>query len=279
MLPAEPTNCCSIVNQLQAQEINRQLDQVIAINNEGARCLVSGRPLVAIRLIRRSMQILKNIHQDCCTDAVEFSGCDKEPLSPSSLPAATTTAPPSWTAFARTAMHIDDPAPEAGCGPKLQNEMYFVYTRPLVLPFWLALATPDDFETSLLNCSVYLIFNLALASQYYGLVSGTDAPLRQAMTLYNMCATTLCESIPIDNVLGMDGALLHCLVLNNLACLKFECCEYDESEHCVRNMHRLMAQTECFNNDTVGYFLRPHEAGELKINGLILQRPKVARAA
>jgi hypothetical protein len=279
MLPAEATKRCSKVNQLQAQVINRQLDQVIAVNNEGTRCLVSGRPLVAIRLIRCSMQLLRNIKQGCA-DTIDFSGCDEEPRSPSSLPATTTSATPAWTAFAKTAMHNDDPAPEDACGSKLQNGMYFVYSRPIVLPFWLALATPDDFSTPLLISSVYLIFNLALASQHYGLMSGTDAPLRQAMTLYKMCLTMLHESNPIDNVKGiMDGALLQCLVLNNLACLKFECCEYDKSENYVRDMYRLMAQTECLNNDTDSTFLRPHEAGELKINGLILQRPKVARAA
>jgi hypothetical protein len=250
------------------------VQRAVAMNNQGAQCLLFGNPLESIRRIRRAMRILQSVHHG--EPDVHH---EEDSMLPTLLPLA--TAEPVWTSFrwsAATAMNDGDMAEENGDGPILQNEMYFIYSRPIVLPAWRTLATFDDLERLALAFSVYLIFNLALACHYFGVVSGADGPLRQAMHLYKIFLKPGSGCIVDLSHHGiMDGALLQYLVLNNLAYLHFDYCEYDECEHCLQDMGRLTAQTGCLDDDDT--CLSRHEAGEIKINGLILQRPVVARAA
>jgi hypothetical protein len=269
---------------MQSPEVNRrqplpmaavtnQVIRAVTMNNQGAQCLMSGSPLESIRWIRRAMQILRSLHQ-----GEREVHHEEDSMLPTLLPLAVT---PAWTSFrwsAAAAMNGSDMAEENGDGPMLQNEMYFIYSRPIVLPAWWTLASFDDLESLALAFSVYLIFNLALACHYFGVMSGADGPLRQAMHLYKIFLKPGSGCIVDLSHHGiMDGALLQCLVLNNLAYLHFDYCEYDECEHCLQDMGRLTAQTGCLDDDDT--CLSRHEAGEIKINGLILQRPVVARAA
>jgi hypothetical protein len=259
--------------ELPVAAVTNQLGQAVAMNNQGAQYLMSGSPLESIRWIRRAMQILRSVHQG----EPDVHRQENTVLLPAQLPLAVT---PSWTSFrwSAVAMNDDNVAEENGYGPMLQNDIYFIYSRPIVLPVWWTLASFGDLESLALAFSVYLIFNLALACHYFGIVSGADGPLRQAMRLYQVFLKPSSSCIVDLSHHGvMDGALLQCLALNNLAYLHFEYCEFDECDHCLQDMGRLTVQTGCLDDDDT--CLSRHEAGEIKINGLILQRPVVARAA
>jgi hypothetical protein len=262
--------------QLPMAAVANQIQRVVALSNQGAQYLMSGSPLESIRRIRPAMQILQSFHQG--DRDVHY---EEEPTLqlPTQLSMAT-AAPAAWTSFRWSAVAMNDSemAEENDYGPMLQNEMYFIYSRPMVLPAWWTLTSSGDLNCLARACSVYLIFNLALACHYFGIVSGADGPLRQAMSLYKVFLKPSGSFIvDLSHHGGVDGALLQCLVLNNLAYLHFDFCEYNECEHCLQDMGRLTLQTGCLDDEYT--CLSRHEAREIKINGLILQQSVVTRAA
>jgi hypothetical protein len=151
--------------QLPMAAVANQIQRVVVLNNQGAQYLMSGSPLESIRRIRPAMQILRSFHQG--ERDVHY---EEEPTLqlPTQLSMAT-AAPAAWTSFrwSAVAMNDRDMAEENDYGPMLQNEIYFIYSRPIVLPAWWTLTSSGNLNCLARACSVYLIFNLALACHYF----------------------------------------------------------------------------------------------------------------
>lgn len=156
--------------------------------------------------------------------------------------------------------------------------MIYFYNRPLLLSsdgFDSAATSPERRDHILLDVSLYVIFNLALACHLVGLETSNDFSSLRAKELYGMI---LASSPPLGATTSRD--YLKGLVWNNLAHLHFEFCEYEHARYYLECFGEMIRRTGCLQNDTSNDVLSDHEMDELHLNLLLLHFfPVAAKAA
>jgi hypothetical protein len=221
--------------------------KAIDLVNAGARTLKSGCALDAVHLIRQAIVAMKDETQ-------AYHSC--------TYPSRTTPA---------VAPMVETICDLADCDGR-----YFLYERPLEYQGGREIKSREDFESVRHTLSLYAMFNLALACQHFGMVSGTSAPLQRAMELYYTLLSTPYDSF-VHNDSTMNYALMQCLALNNLTYIHHERFEYEASQDCVEWMVETFEKTGCLDN--CACYLSALEAEEIKVNGMFLRPPSVAQAA
>jgi hypothetical protein len=132
------------------------------------------------------------------------------------------------------------------------NGVLSVYQQPIFL------STRVDSNTTSLDDNASsgerlvhgaILFNLALTSHLseLALVSSddTEACLEEALELYH-CSLGLMDIMDApDNgtdILGVNVAICKCLILNNMAHVLYELCEYSDSADCVKCLQEILIQ-------------------------------------
>ena len=154
----------------------------------------------------------------------------------------------------------------------LQNGLFYVYDRPFLIATNLTPSTQEDHDAIILLFSTHILFNFALAWHQLGAISGRGPPLRRAGELYEFILKILRSSASNNN--DTAYAVLKCLVLNNLAHIHYERCQYEESKSCMDGMFALALKTECLES-----YLQPVEISEILLNIIHVRPPTIARAA
>jgi hypothetical protein len=95
--------------------------------------------------------------------------------------------------------------------------------------------TTDMYRTA----CIFTVFNLALVWQLHARVTSSEASAVRAIALYQSILPTTMEWA-ID-------ALFQCLILNNLAELHRQLCQYDCTAHCMELVARIANETKCLD--------------------------------
>jgi hypothetical protein len=244
----------------------QSLQEVIALNNEGARLLQSGSTMDAVYLIRRAAVLLKQFPMTIpCVE----SHVQQAPPTPNPTPCVSSTV--QMPSKDDTDMLVEEASYHSPQSP--HDGLLYVHFRPMTIPENV-LFSSEDHSDVLQILSTFVIFNLALACHHCGKSSGTEAPLERAKELYRVVLGSQGCSGNESALQAMD--LVHCLALNNLAHLHYEHCQYEHSLCCMEHMYDLIGQTQCL--DDCGY-LSSYEAEEIQLNVLYAFPPSVAGAA
>jgi hypothetical protein len=150
----------------------------------------------------------------------------------------------------------------------------FMYQRPLVLPTQMHIASLDDYAYALHMVQFGILFNLALASHLLGSGMTRDAAalagcLELAFELYHVILGNvdwgLGRSI-INTAMSKD--LWMCIILNNLAHLHHELCQFDCSTCCLDCVREIVFKTNCLE---VFEHILADDAKEIKLNVILPQ--------
>lgn len=152
----------------------------------------------------------------------------------------------------------------------LQNGVFYVYDRPFLIATGLTPSTQEDYDAIILLFSTHILFNFALAWHQLGAISGRARSLRRAGELYEFILKILRSSANNDTAY----AVLKCLVLNNLAHIHYERCQYEESKSCIDSMFALALKTDCLES-----YIHKVEISEILLNIIHVRPPTIARAA
>jgi hypothetical protein len=231
----------------------RTLEAAMRCNNQGAHLLKVENLLDAIRTFRQGMEILQSevaIHDFADDNQIQ----EKESMQERDL---------------------------------CSDGQFFVYSHPLWLPTNLldVVASMHTEPAGLVTAmvSTHLIFNLALSCHLLGHETGCSGPLDRALELYHI--VLLSSGHPMLQSMGyvdgiMSSPFLQCLILNNLAHLHHDQCNYDDSEWCLASMETLVMNTGCLDDaERISLHLNEHEVEELKLNLVFSQPPVAAHAA
>jgi hypothetical protein len=143
-----------------------------------------------------------------------------------------------------------------------------VFTRPLPL----TVQSCED-ESTIIMASSSLLFNLGLTCHSLYADQRTISASRVAKC-YNLALTITCRFTSNNGI----NAVLRCLILNNLAHLHFEECDYAKSHYSLQRMQALV-RTGCLDGSSASHYPMKHDVDELKLNLLCLKKPTAARAA
>jgi hypothetical protein len=154
------------------------------------------------------------------------------------------------------------------CGP--QRGLCFVFDRPVLLKV-------QDQGSAVLMFSTVLLFNFGLACHQCWMRTGSDDARRHATEIYQLILRVLVGKASHEN----DGTfgVLQCLVLNNLAHLHFEACQYLETQYCMEGLRDLILWEGCLDEPCSSTFMTDYEREELKLNLLHIKTPSTAQAA
>lgn len=224
------------------------LQQAAKLNKEGVYLLATGDCIGAIREFQRGAAV---IEKHC----VVLKDTSKQHIGASSF--CYTTKAPRSRSIERSG------APLAG----MQDELFFVFDRPLHLPY------VDNDSAVLIGRSV-LLFNQGLACHSYGKRKASRGLIERASQFYSIAFRTLCHSQYEDGV----ACVIKCLALNNLAQLHFEEYNFKESQFYMQKMYRIV-RTGCLDESLASQYLSKQDTDELKLNLLCLKKPTIAKAA
>jgi hypothetical protein len=146
----------------------------------------------------------------------------------------------------------------------------FVYDHPVLLK-------TNDQESEVLMSSTILLFNFGLACHQCWMRTGSDDAMRHATEVYQLILGVLVGRASHEN----DGTcgVLQCLVLNNLAHLHFEACEYLQTQYCMEGLRDLILLEGWLDEPCSSAFMSDYEREELKLNLLHIKTPSTAQAA
>jgi hypothetical protein len=152
----------------------------------------------------------------------------------------------------------------------LQRGLCFVYDRPVLLK------TSVE-ESTVLMSSTVLLFNFGLACHQCWMQTGSEDAMRRATEIYQLILRVLVGRASHED----DGTcgVLQCLVLNNLAHLHFEACEYLETQYCMEGLRDLILWEGWLDEPCSSAFMSDYEREELKLNLLHIKTPSTAQAA
>jgi hypothetical protein len=218
------------------------IEQASSLNVEAIHLLESGKCLEAISTLKRGIAGLK-VH---------------------SVPSRVGDPSIGYTDSYLTAQPVRTAAGEGTKRKTLHQAQSFVFTRPLLFS-----VSSTKHESAFMAASSILLFNLGLACQTL-----SSIPPSRAAKCYNLAFSIASRFTSDDGI----HALLQCLILNNLAHLHFEECEYAKSHQCMQNM-QLLVRTGCLDGSTASRYLSKDDTDELKLNLLCLKKPTAARAA
>lgn len=233
--------------------------EAILLNNKGASLLDGGRAIDAIHQWRKAVHVMSDLRSGQVPDCWDDSWDDSSSTIVSEI--------------SHNQQHQ-------------QRNRIFVFCRPLRIPTNVGrFSSPEDFVTDFQTTSCYIFFNLAIACHQYGMASGLDAPLLYAMEFYQS-VLTLQSQLNVD---ASDSTSHHCmmqiqcLVMNNLAHIHSERCEYHSSRVCFDCVIDLIFRTGCLEPVVLdvnkSLCLTEYEAEEIKLNFAFCQTPTVAQAA
>lgn len=236
------------------------LNEAIALNNEGASLIDCGRSLDAIHQIRKAVDFMNDFRGECDSSPFKTPNSSQDDHS---------------TLYIKKSLQ------------QQQHNSFFVYCRPVRIPTNVDLSSiHDDFATHFQTTNCYIFFNLAIACHQFGMASGFDAPLLLAKEFYQ--GVLLIQSQLHANVSDSQSHyLIQCLVMNNLAHIHSERCEYDSSQCCINCVCDLIARTGCLNLEHFlpetatarSVWLRDDEVNEIKLNLMFGEPPTMAQAA
>jgi hypothetical protein len=112
-----------------------------------------------------------------------------------------------------------------------------VYQQPILLSTCMTMASLDGDVSVEKFVRGAIFFNLALNSHLSGLVvsNDTETVLEDALEMYE-CSLGLMD-------MDASGAICKCLILNNMAHVHYELCEYSESADCLKCLQEVLDQT------------------------------------
>lgn len=270
---------CTLEKQVQMDSMNSTtsalLEAAIALSNQGAYCVVGGNLGTAIRLTRRALHIMKLVYHADTVRLVCGTGLD------------TNNADEARVAFPieATSPLVDDPPTTNETVWLQRSALYYIYARPMVLPTIRGSFTYVNHRALFYTLCLHITFNLALACHLMGAELGVSALLQRAKCLYVALLGAPVARVDsphtrnsLDIVTG--SLLLRCVIQNNLGCLHYEHCEFDESEFHLRAVYEMMLLCgELLVTDPGNVYLSSYEAAELLLNSKFLRRPRYAQAA
>lgn len=222
------------------------LYQAIMLNNEGAQLLKSRNISGALHAFTNALVSIKSA-ATCRSEETSWSVLQNDPDD----------------------ILLSVLGERADSLSNLQNEHCYIYNRPFSIP--------TDLEIfDLFVCTVipFVIFNFALASQHLGKITGHAAPMRRAVKLYSLALKIFAGVSRTESSEDKSNALLQCLVLNNIAQLLHDQCDYLNSKNCLERMRNLIVTTACLQD-----YLNKREADEIMLNLECLRSPTAAHAA
>jgi hypothetical protein len=255
------------------------VQQAAVLNNEGVRLLGCGDFDGAIQAFQRGLVVMKasstaDPAQPPAAAAVLSNNSESSRSRPQSSLSPQRSHDSNHLAIAS---HPDasssclDPQSSAAnlAGLQQQHGLCFVFDRPFLLK-------TDDESSVVLTSSTVLLFNFALACHQCWMQTGIDDAMRRATELYELTLRLLCDC----DCSHQDACgVLKCLVLNNLAHLHYEDCEYQESHYCMSCLRELILCLGCLDHDSAASILSNLEREEIKLNLLHLKPPLTAHAA
>jgi hypothetical protein len=267
-------SCCGCAQHPHGTQYGKtmhHLIQAILLNNEGARLLQSGQYLNAVRLIRLAAQAaIKGVI--AAEDPLLLTiNAKSEPLEPTMFQVHHETMQP-LESNGHNNNHSTSP----------NDDAIFLYQHPLVFPIEMNISSLDDYSWAMHMVQCGILFNLALVSHLLALGSTSDAaahtaPLELALELYH----SFLEGVDWDcspSILNMpmSNALWQSIILNNLAHLHHELCEFDHSIYCLDCVRELVVHTNCL--DELEY-IGADDAKDIKLNLIVPQFSKTAPVA
>jgi hypothetical protein len=223
--------------------MSRPLQQAIMHNNEGVHHLNCGNISGALLAFQSAISFMK-----------EATACHADKP--------------------RSILHIDwvfSREQQPGALDGLQSEHGYVYDRPILIPTDLGIFTSHELYSVVLTSGSFIIFNFALACQYDGKITGNKVPLQKARQLYELVLKMLTSE---ESNCNNCCVVLQCLVLNNLAQLHHDQCNYRKSQSCMQSLYDHIITTNCLD-----IYLDATEAEEIMLNLVHLRPPTVAGAA
>jgi hypothetical protein len=131
----------------------------------------------------------------------------------------------------------------------------------------------DDDQCLLCVLSTLTLYNSAVVQHLMARVTGYETRtwlLLRAKALYErvLRVANTCHW-PIQ-------PLLHCLVLNNLADIHYELCDFEQSKHCLEILADIAQRTQCLDDCTL---VSDEEVQGINVNYTLAQYPTAASAA
>jgi hypothetical protein len=159
----------------------------------------------------------------------------------------------------------------------MQRGICYTFDRPLIID---SITSPlmtfntEEFESKFYFVTTILFFNFALASHQYALRCGKCSSLQLAARMYNIAANFIRET-DFDRC---TGEIILCLIMNNMASLHFELCDFKRCESDLKCIHNSLSDDK-YLDVIVMQFLDEDEWVQLKLNYFYFQLPVVAQAA
>lgn len=193
----------------------RLVQQAAILNDEATALVCSGRLLDAMHSLQYAIYLLRM--------STQTSECDRVQQPHSSL-----------GMFDQTPPRLDE------YGGYNYEGMMFIYDELFSFSDVVADDSPEEDDDYMFRTAcVFTIFNLALVFQLHARVTGIEASAVRALLLY--------QSILPSKVGWAIDALLQCLVLNNLAEIHQQLCEYDCTALCMELVAQIANKTRCFD--------------------------------
>jgi hypothetical protein len=250
-----------------------RLQQAILLNNEGARLLQSGQYLNAVRLIRHAAQAaIKGVLAS--EDPLLLTiNAKSEPVEPTRM---------LHHLHHETMQPLEPSGHHNDHSRSPKDDAIFLYQHPLVFPIEMHIISLDDYTWAMHMVQCGILFNLALASHLLALGSTCDdvaytAPLELALELYHSVLEGMdWDCSPSIMNMPMSNTLWQCIILNNLAHLHHELCEFDHSIYSLDCVRELVVHTNCL--DELEY-IGADDAKDIKLNLILPQFSKNAPVA
>jgi hypothetical protein len=236
--------------------------RAIASNNHGVTLLKSNNTLRALSVLQEGIQQLKDCGDDHNMNQTFVSDTQNDPaLEP------------------QKSLYID--LSQLNCPLHAENNteegrLYYSYNRPIVLPSHLTTSLTQVSESQLHLISSVLLFNLALTYRSYRYINQKcrSSTMLQEVKVYRLAASILelggCES---------DwGKFIMILILNNLANLHYELCDYDVSHYLFSCIKQSVSHDVDINSFAMS-FLSEDEWIEMQLNCVYSQIPSAAATA
>lgn len=241
------------------------LQQTIALNNEGVHLFLSGDHLHASNVIHQAFTTMKDAASCPNNNEMRRRVTYSTPESKSDSHSSIVEELPLRPQFGK------------------ETDTLFAHFRPLPIPQHLLLSHGDDDLEGLLDIVLsYLAFNLAVACHRAGASSRSEAMWKRARDLYCIVLRTQHGLLAWGNNHhnNIQGSLLQCLALNNLAHIHYEFFEYECSQQCLAFMMDIHDSTECLcMNDDSKTILSEWELEEITLNVIYAQSPTMAASA
>lgn len=226
------------------------LEQTVCWNNEGAALLREGRLKDATLALGKAINIMLT-----CASKYECQG------RLSFIAEAATLIRPSIHLMT---YELDD----QGCYNR--EGMTYIFDRPMLLKTkGVQIKSPEQYTQLLYTIGLHTMFNLALVHHVCGRLSGAEEPYDQARQLYKI---VLAESIRM----AKKGAVIQCLVLNNLSDLYDIFCEYRCSKYSMDCVTAINRKTKCLSKTKA---LSKDELDAITLNSILSQFAMAAQAA